>query len=179
MRRLQNQSSATERSNDSPNRSPGSADRSRRSPGSNSSPPGSNARTSYPSKSQREVAQSRRNENTTGQGQIPGNDQREETTIPLVNNSAPRIVDISNMGQVSQSVHDPHVSDRRRPTVNDSADLHLSSEWGVSSPIGGGSVARSAAGIRSSHGFIMMSSDFIIDIFNANCASVLEIGRQL
>ena len=83
------------------------------------------------------------------------------------------------MGQVGQSVHDPHVSDRRRPTVNDSTDLHLSSEWGVSSPIGGGSVARSAAGIRSSHGFIMMSSDSIIDVFNANCTAVLEIGRQL
>ena len=114
-----------------------------------------------------------------GQEHLPRNDQREETTIPLVNNSAPRIVDISNMGQVSQSIHDPHVSDRRRPNVNDSTDLHLSSEWGVSSPIGGGSVARSTAGIQSSHGFIMMSSDFIIDIFNANCASVLEIGRQL
>ena len=39
LRRLQNQSSAAERSNGSPNRSPGSADRSRRSPGSYSSPP--------------------------------------------------------------------------------------------------------------------------------------------
>ena len=44
LRRLQNQSSATERSNDSPGRSPGSTDRGKRSPGSNNSSPGSDER---------------------------------------------------------------------------------------------------------------------------------------
>ena len=49
----------------------------------------------------------------------------------------------------------------------------------MSSPIGVGSVARSTAGVRSSHGFVVMGSDCIIDVFNANCTAVLEIGRQL
>ena len=56
------------------------------------SPPGSNVRLSYPSKPQREVTQSRRSENTTGQEHLPRSDQREEMTIPLINNSAAPIL---------------------------------------------------------------------------------------